>query len=123
MEKLLVFIICVTLLSFSPAGKTEKTFYYYCFSRSGTIAQDGSSIKQNIMYNKISSMTTDDNAAPKRKAKQWGDWVDSRCMSRIRCSSDTNLYETEEEAEKAYSSFLITYADTSRYTLQLVEFR
>jgi|GEM_PF-5416986 len=123
MVKLLMIVVFAISLSFSPAGKTGKTHYYYCFSKSGTVAPDGSTIKQTVMYNKICSISTEDDSELKLKAKQWGDWVDSHCASKIRCTSDTNLYETEEEAEKAYGGFLIAYADTSRYALHLVEFR
>lgn len=68
-------------------------------------------------------MAVDDNSSLRLKAKQWDDWVEGRCASKIKCTSDTNLYETEEEAEKAYGGFLSTYADTSKYTMHLVDFR
>ena len=123
MRAILILLACSVMLSLSPVKKTEKTYYYYCFSKSGNMAADGTPIKQTIMYNKICSMSTDDNSELKLKAKQWGDWVESRCVSKIKCTSDTHLYETEEKAEKAYGGFLSFYGDTSKYTLQLVDFR
>lgn len=122
MRKLFVFVIGMASVSFIPVKKGTKTCYYFCVSRSGDITTDGASTKQVILYNKISTLD-DGESGLKQKARQWDEWAGNHCASKKPCTSDTNSFPTEEEAEKAYDGLLRRYADTTRFSLQLVDFR
>jgi hypothetical protein len=122
MKKLPVFFCCIALLSFLPVSRAEKTFFYFFISKSGNTATDGTPIKYTILLSKIHQLSNTESVF-REKAKQWQNWVDTRCVSKTRCVGDTNYYQTEEEAGKAYENFIEVYSDSSKYLVQHVDFR
>lgn len=122
MKSLYVLVICIAALGLLSAKPAKEGYYYFCISRSGDTGPDGNPIKRTVLYSKISLLNSDKSAL-KLKAKQWGEWVGNHCASKTPCTSDTNFYETEEEAEKAYAGYINAYSDTTKYLLQLVDFR
>jgi hypothetical protein len=119
MKPLFLLPIFLVVFAFINPKPAKKTTYYYCCSKSGFTLPDKG--KTFIVYTGVKEIDNNEEIVRKR-ANEWGYFIDLRCQSKSRCSSDLNLATSVEDGQRQIRDFLSRYADTAKYVITKVDF-